>query len=225
MPALNSLASHSLTVCIFFSYQDKQERPTILRKTTTKFTATFLFLRKGISTRIHLPCTQVQEAKRRGQRVTNVLLKIFIYLLLIFPFCTNNSIPIQTCTGASKPISHTVFSAYTSFLPIKITVTKFRANPAQKLKNKKICTRKSQRIQTKLKQYISSVFKPAVCVELLCNNSKNKGNSTSVLHYATLAYCHTKINYVASHHIPSFSCCLASNLSQVLVVSLHLTYK
>ena len=137
----------------------------------------------------------------------NVLLKIFIYLILLFPFCTNNHVPIQTCTGASKPISSAVFSDYTSFLPIKIAAAKSRANTAQKLKNKKFCTRKSQRIQTKLKWYISSVF-----AELPRKNLKNKGNSTTVLHCVTLAYCHTKTNYIPSLHIPSFSCCFAPKL-------------
>ena len=135
----------------------------------------------------------------------NILQKIFIYLLLLFPFCTNNHVPIQTCAGATKPISRTVFSAYTSFLPIKISATKPRTNPAQKLKDKKFCTRKSQRIQTKLKRYISSVF-----AKLPPKNLKNKGNSTTVLHYVTLAYCHTTTNNVPSHHIPSFRLLLST---------------
>lgn len=67
----------------------------------------------------------------------NVLWKILIYPLLLFPFCANDYVPIQTSTGASKPIPGTVFSNYTFFLSMKINATKPHVNSEQKLKNKK----------------------------------------------------------------------------------------
>ena len=53
--------------------------------------------------------------------------------------------------------THSIFYIY-FFSANQICCYKPRTNPAQKLRYKKFCTRKSQRIQSKLKRYIPSVF-------------------------------------------------------------------
>ena len=132
---------------------------------------------------------------------------------LLFLFRTDNYVPIQTRTGAIKHFSRTVFSTYTSFLPIKFVDTNPAQVPHENWSTEKFCTRKNQSIQSRLKRYIPSVF-----TELRTKNLKNKkGNSTTVLHHVSLAYCHTTTNYVPSYHIPSFSVECYPDLPQVLV--------